>query len=86
MGLHHRKYASFSRQTLFLRLVNVFSGPCYPAAYECSVPEAPVLASPVSLTGSPAARPASSCGTRHGCDSHGRQPSNMDIEKSPGHR
>lgn len=40
---------------LFSRLVNVFSGPCYPEAYECSVPEAPVLASPVSLTGSPAA-------------------------------
>lgn len=37
MGLHHRKYASFSRQTLFLRLVNVFSGPCYPEAYEYSV-------------------------------------------------
>lgn len=55
MGLHHREYASFSRQTLFLRLVNVFSGPCYPGAYECAVPEAPVLASPVSLTGSPAA-------------------------------
>ena len=36
MGLHHREYASFSRQTLFLRLVNVFSGPCYPEAYECS--------------------------------------------------
>lgn len=36
MGLHHREYASFSRQTLFLRLVNVFSGPCYLEAYECS--------------------------------------------------
>ena len=49
MGLHHRKYASFSRQTLFLRLINVFSAPCYPEAYECSIQRRPVLASPVSL-------------------------------------
>lgn len=27
----------FSRQTLFLRLINVFSGPCYPEPYACSV-------------------------------------------------
>lgn len=53
MGLHHRRYASFSRQTLCLRLVNVFSGPCYLRSLRMLPPEAPVLASPVSLTGKP---------------------------------
>lgn len=37
MGRRHCRYASLSRQTLFLYPVNVFSGPCYPEAYDCSV-------------------------------------------------
>lgn len=39
----------FSRQALFLRLINVYSAPCHPEAYECSIQRRPVLASPVSL-------------------------------------
>ena len=45
----------FSRQTLFLRLVNVFSGPCYPESLRMFCPEAPVLAFPVAVAGSRAA-------------------------------
>jgi hypothetical protein len=47
MGLHRRRYASFSRRTLFLRLINVSSAPCYPGAYDCSIQGRPVLASAV---------------------------------------
>lgn len=75
----------FSRQTLFLRLVNVFSGPCYPEADACPVQRR--RCSPVLFPTQVAGQPDQHHHTAQDTDAMAMEdnPGKSTFEKSPGH-